>query len=289
MSSRLFSYCIPFDDGAAPNPFWGLCTLAICKPDIRRVAQKDDWVVGTGSVNSPIGDISGKVVYAMRVSEKNTMRGYDQFTSSELPNKIPQMDHDDPRRRCGDSIYDFSTFPPRLRLSVHSEGNRSTDVSGRFVLLSNHFFYFGDQPIALPEALQKIVRQGQGHRSDKNEEYIDAFVDWIESLKSQYPLNEPIGTHNGGRSRMSKRRIALAQLVGSRRAKLIWQNPMRRATTLADLEPMPGLASTACLPPHGPLIYRITPDGGTDHNSLFSGVLGTGERRRFSLSHPGPA
>ncbi len=73
MSTTLFSYCIPYDDGAAPNPFWGLCTLAICKPGIRRVAKEGDWVVGTGSVNSPAGDASGKVVYAMRVTQKMTM------------------------------------------------------------------------------------------------------------------------------------------------------------------------------------------------------------------------
>lgn len=22
---RLFTYCLPVDDGAAPNPFWGAC------------------------------------------------------------------------------------------------------------------------------------------------------------------------------------------------------------------------------------------------------------------------
>lgn len=48
---RLFSYCIPVDDGAAPNPFWGVCTLTICKSKIRRVAEIGDWVVGVGSVN----------------------------------------------------------------------------------------------------------------------------------------------------------------------------------------------------------------------------------------------
>ncbi|WP_442940102.1 hypothetical protein [Nostoc sp.] len=36
---RLFSYCLTCDSGAAPNPFWELCTLAICKPRIRRVAN----------------------------------------------------------------------------------------------------------------------------------------------------------------------------------------------------------------------------------------------------------
>lgn len=55
-------------------------------------------------------------------------------------------------------------------------------MSGRFVLLSDHFFYFGDQPIALPEELLGIVKQGQGHRSDDNAEYVDDFVNWIHSL-----------------------------------------------------------------------------------------------------------
>jgi hypothetical protein len=68
---RLFSYVLRKDDGAAPNPFWGVCTLAICKPVIRRTAEVDDWVVGTGSKRAPDGrDLSGTVVYAMRITKK---------------------------------------------------------------------------------------------------------------------------------------------------------------------------------------------------------------------------
>ncbi len=78
--STLFSYCIPYDDGAAPNPFWGLCTLAICKPRIRQSAKIGDWVVGTGSAASPVGDVTGKVVYAILVTQKMTMEDYDRFT-----------------------------------------------------------------------------------------------------------------------------------------------------------------------------------------------------------------
>ena len=189
--SMLFSYCIPYDDGAAPNPFWGLCTLAICKPAIRRKAKKGDWIVGTGSKRSPIGDIAGQVVYAMCVIRKMKMEEYDELTRSEFPDKIPQMESADRRRRCGDSIYDFSTPIPSLRPSVHNEKNRRTDLGGEYVLLSNHFFYFGDQPVALPEELQAIAQQQRGHRSHLNVPYFDAFVRWIESLK--YPSTVPIG------------------------------------------------------------------------------------------------
>ena len=65
--TRLFTYTIPIDDGAAPNPFAGMCSLAICKPGIRRTAQVGDWVAGLGSKNAPSGDLSGRLVYAMRV------------------------------------------------------------------------------------------------------------------------------------------------------------------------------------------------------------------------------
>lgn len=74
----LYSYIVPVDDGAAPNPFFGACTLVICKPRIRRVAKVGDWVVATGSKNAPgKRDLSGKVVYLMRVSLVMTMREYD--------------------------------------------------------------------------------------------------------------------------------------------------------------------------------------------------------------------
>lgn len=40
----LFSYILKIDDGAAPNPFWGQCTLTICKPKIRKTADNGDWL-----------------------------------------------------------------------------------------------------------------------------------------------------------------------------------------------------------------------------------------------------
>jgi hypothetical protein len=189
--STLFSYCIPYDDGAAPNPFWGLCTLAICKPRIRQAAIIGDWIVGTGSKNSPIGNISNKVVYAMLVTQKMTMEDYDRFTELELPRKIPKMESKDLRRHCGDSIYDFSKYPPCLRPGVHNKENRATDLSGGWVLLSDHFFYFGDKPIGLPDDLWGIVKQGQGHRATSNMPYVDTFIQWIHGLG--YPPGSLIG------------------------------------------------------------------------------------------------
>jgi len=186
--TTLFSYCIPYNDGAAPNPFWGQCTLVICKPRIRRKAAVGDWVVGTGATGSSGGVNS--VVYAMRVSRKMTMREYDGFTRKELPDKIPDWKNKDHRRRLGDSIYDFSQDPPRQREGVHLHENMATDLSGSNALLSDHFYYFGDNPIDLPEALTHIVKHGQGHRSRLNDGYVGPFIEWIHNLG-----NKPSSLH----------------------------------------------------------------------------------------------
>lgn len=179
---RLFSYCLRIDDGAAPNPFWGLCTLVICKPVIRRTASEGDWVVGVGSKNTPMGDCSGKVIYAMQVSRIVAMRDYEAFVRSECPEKVPDWHHRDGRRRVGDAVYDFATNPPKVRASVHTNRNRRRDLGGEKALISNHFFYFGRAPEPLPADLLPIVRQGQGHQVKKNEPYVERFVGWVEGL-----------------------------------------------------------------------------------------------------------
>lgn len=43
--TRIYSYVVRYDSGFAPNPFYGYCTLATCKPDIRRAAEVGDWLV----------------------------------------------------------------------------------------------------------------------------------------------------------------------------------------------------------------------------------------------------
>jgi hypothetical protein len=47
--SSLYSYVVRSDSGFAPNPFGEYCTLACCKPQIRKRARVGDWIVGCGS------------------------------------------------------------------------------------------------------------------------------------------------------------------------------------------------------------------------------------------------
>lgn len=192
---KLYSYIIAQDFGSAPNPFWGICTLVICKPRIRLLAQIGDWIAATGSKNSPIGDISGKLVYVMKITEKMSMREYDSYTKLKVPQKIPEWKNNDQRRRVGDSIYDYNYDPPNIRKSVHNETNRVRDLRGENALISDHFYYFGDNPIDLPKNLKGLVCKTHGQRSVSNNLYVEPFLKWLNGLN--LILNKLYGKPSG--------------------------------------------------------------------------------------------
>lgn len=179
---RLFTYTIPVDDGAAPNPFYGMCSLAICKPGIRRTAQEGDWVAGLGSRNAPGGDLSGHLVYAMCVEEVLSIQDYDHLAPTRWPHRIPNVRSLALQDRLGDCIYDYSGSTPTQRLGVHGAGNISTDLSGENVLISRDFYYFGNRARKLPDYLLPICHQTQGHRSNSNAPFFGQFVSWVRSI-----------------------------------------------------------------------------------------------------------
>ena len=109
------------------------------------------------------------------------MKDYDVWCKSKLPEKIPDVKSNYYERQVGDCIYDFSKGNPTLRLGVHDEANQPTDIGGVNALLSDHFYYFGNNPVTLPPNLHPIIKNGQAHRSISNEPYKLDFIDWLES------------------------------------------------------------------------------------------------------------
>ena len=173
--TRLYSYIIKHDGGAAPNPFWGLCTLTICKPTIRRTARIGDWVIGTGSKNSKLSDgkihdLSDSIVYAMKITGIKNLSDYDSYCNNELKDKIPKWFSKDWRKRMGDCIYDYSKGTnPTLRKGVHNDKNKKKDLSGQNSLISSHFYYFGEEARVLPKELKGIIKKSQGHLKIEND------------------------------------------------------------------------------------------------------------------------
>lgn len=96
---RLYVYVLTHDTGFAPNPFHGYCTLATCKPVIRRGADIGDWVVGVGSTQN---GQEGQLIYAMRVEEAMSFEEY--WTDPRFQLKKPALTGDQ-EFRCGDNIY----------------------------------------------------------------------------------------------------------------------------------------------------------------------------------------
>ena len=181
--TRLFSYTLRIDDGAAPNPFHGICSLAICKPTIRRTAQVGDWIAGLGSRNASAGDLSGCLAYAMKVQKIITLAEYDQRVENEWPEKIPIVTSRDLAARLGDCIYSYASGSPHYqRAGVHSVGNKKADLGGLNVLLSEDFYYFGSCAVELPPHLTPIVHQTQGHKSTANAPYVAPFEHWIRGF-----------------------------------------------------------------------------------------------------------
>lgn len=196
---RLYSYVLRYDDGAAPNPFWGTCTLAICKPVIRRNAKVGDWVIGTGSKRSKcndrmVRDLSRHLVYAMKVSDVISIHDYDEWCHANLPEKIPLEQPDDWRRKVGDCLY-YRNANGEIGMREYgthrADKHRDWDLGGERVLLGDEFYYFGEAAIEIPPHLTAIIKQNQNHLRIVDEGLIIAFEEWISGYTHNHLYGEP--------------------------------------------------------------------------------------------------
>lgn len=186
---RIFSYVVRYDYGFAPNPFEGWCTVATCKPQIRRSAEVGDWIVGTGSAQKRL---AGQLVYAMRVNEILTFNEY--WSDVRFSRKIP-TDRGAVKRAYGDNIYhrteDGSWVQADSRHSLEggtpNPGHIETDTAVDAVLVSSYFSYYGGNGIVVPAHLREdfgvdLVHSGRGHRCDLPAELVTAGDEWLNSL-----------------------------------------------------------------------------------------------------------
>jgi hypothetical protein len=153
-SSNLFVYVIARDFGFAPNPFFGFCTLATCKPGIRRGAKTGDWILGIGG--SKLGkSIHKKCILLMKVSEKMNFQSYWDAPRFEI--KKPCRNGSQ-LKLLGDNIYHKGDDGEWVQEDSHHSNpdgtpnlvnlERDTGNSDQ-VLISNYFFYFGDKAVAI--------------------------------------------------------------------------------------------------------------------------------------------
>ncbi len=177
---RIFSYVLTSDTGFSPNPFWEYCTLANCKPAIRRTARVGDWIVGLGRKK-----FGNRLVYAMRVSEILPYRAY--FSDKRFKRKIPNFANSAVVSKCGDNIYrPLPNGEYRQLQSMHSDGRNENphkkmhDLGGKNVLVARHFHYFGSMALELPEELYEL-KVGRAHKNKFSEDTAAILLSFMAS------------------------------------------------------------------------------------------------------------
>lgn len=190
--SRLHSYVVRYDSGFAPNPFYGYCTLATCKPDIRKAANRGDWVVGSGSAAQSV-QRGGHLVHAMRVTEILSFDEYDADPrfARKKPYRLGSR-----KQSCGDNVYFRNPANNRWqqRDSFHTTEagephpqHIARDTGVNRVLISDDFVYYGGYGPRIPEELvdadgRPVCKQGIGRNVFNDSKLISTFEQWIRSL-----------------------------------------------------------------------------------------------------------
>jgi len=187
---KLFSYKMTHDNGFAPNPFWGVLTLATCKPRIRsaKTKNKGDWIAGFTS-QELCGDIVGKerLLYLMQIDEKIAFADY--FTDPRFKFKISKLGESQCIYKAGDNIYrpkcskpsDYDDFE-QLSNPYHFGSEKAKDLAGKFVLASRRFFYFGKEAIVIPSNIRPDVPLSQSahgvqtHDQNRAQNFINYIV-----------------------------------------------------------------------------------------------------------------
>ncbi|WP_230848098.1 Nmad2 family putative nucleotide modification protein [Myroides odoratus] len=145
------------DYGFAPNPFGEYCTLACCKPHLRRKASVGDWIIGTGSVEI---NLLYHIIFIMKITEKMTFEEYWQ--DPRFQNKKPVL-NGSLKQIHGDNIYNNENNEWVQLDSHHSDydgkaniKNQKQDLSGKYVLISNTFTYFGKKTWKVPTKYSEL-------------------------------------------------------------------------------------------------------------------------------------
>lgn len=185
--TSIFVYTVKEDTDFAPNPFHGVCTLATCKPDIRKVAKPGDFVIG--KAKAPHG------LRAVVVMEVNEILTFDEYWHDPEFACKKSRRNGDPIHACGDNIYHRSPNGSWIQApSFHDVDDIEHDTGKtQSVLVARNFTYFGAEGPDLPDLHDKPLNKGIRNmrrnfpnRDDRRE--LDA---WIGSLIGQGRIAMP--------------------------------------------------------------------------------------------------
>ncbi len=181
----LYSYIVASDHGFAPNPFHGVCTVACCKPAIRRTAKVGDYIVGLARRH-----LGNTVVYAMKVDE--ILEFDDYWLDERFHAKRPDRSAGG-IAVVGDNIYHTNESGEwQQERSRHTFRHIDHDLRGQYVLIGHDFIYWGGDGPPLPANLTGLIAR-RGHKSKANDRLIPDFVEWFAGIEERGLLGWPSG------------------------------------------------------------------------------------------------
>ncbi len=188
---KLLKYVMTSDTGLAPNPFFDVCSLALCTPNhMNAQLEVGDWIVGHSCK-----DTGRKLVYVMQVTRVLDMSTY----SAEYPQKIPKI-NGSAEERCGDNLYSCHGGRwMRMPSACHNNAKSFRQDVGRSVFLAEgteKFWYFGaanKSPLLahFVDRFPWLIQDRQGFRYVKDRMKIDDFADWLMSLNQNGLIGRP--------------------------------------------------------------------------------------------------
>lgn len=191
--ARAYSYVVKRDYGFAPNPFYGVLTLATCKQDIRKSAKPGDYIIGNATTTD-----DNKLVYMAKVSE---VMSFDEYWNSKRFQMKKPIMNGSLKKLYGDNIYHHDSEGKWIQDDSHHANDdgstnkynlkRDTSTSDN-VLICQEFFYFGKSMFLVPEEFSICIHSGIGYHCPKIE-YVELL--WAY-LKDNYPgggrLDDPL-------------------------------------------------------------------------------------------------
>lgn len=194
---KICTYVMTNDTGLAPNPFWDVCTLAICTPN-HRGAKLDigDWIAGFLSRTR-----GGGLVYAMRVDE---ILNFDDYYRDERYRKKKPTKSGPWPKPVGDNMYylderhHWRQHPTNFHVDMIE-----VDTENPYVFVASEYYYFGENRLVqeLPEPAnrlenywleRKVARGTKYFRDTEHPDEVRAFVDWLRRHGNRYTSTSPI-------------------------------------------------------------------------------------------------
>lgn len=188
---KIYSYIIDHDFGLAPNPFGKYCTIAVCKPNIRKSKNLriGDWIIGTGSKSlkrSTGFDCITKLIFAMEVSEILSLNNYWQ--DQRFKYKRPVM-NGTLATLFGDNFYHLDEDNNWIQIDCahknidgkYNDEHFRKDTVGKNALIAEKFYYFGDNAQQIPENLLGVCHTTQNAKIVKPKELNNHFIAWLKN------------------------------------------------------------------------------------------------------------